>query len=528
MRRGPVVIRNQSSRVEWNMHMTQTQHSSRAFPMQHTQKPRFRAILVAVLGISLSNVLVFTPQHATAQGRTDQQSTGMQTVGHSGTQVLDPEPFIADDLGLSMQFPVGASVSAQRMNGQLLMSVSDDPASPTWTMQVRSLTASTPQSSATTQIDDLLRDLKTAKRTFDVLSNSPFQTSSATGQLCYVRMNDQPDRVHVSGWLVMPTGANTFMVFAVQTLPEHLSRVRPLLEASFSTITLRSPDAIAAQKQQRFTNGETFLASLSAESLKALVGQSQWHRIYRPAQQSGTGELQEIGYSLVEVKEAKRGAINESRAEKDYTADERESGLLVRVQARLVMNAQQRDFYDSIAMYWMAWDQSSEVWSIIGTRRQGDAERSESETGIREAQSASTPRPVLRVIKRTETTEPVPYEWDVPPNYLSQALGWLVGRLLPRTGEQATELTFYYFVSSNLAPKVYQRVDRWSPVSGTPGQWVLSTQLTIDSEPFTSTYAADGSLIRRTHHDGTITEPIDLPALQKIWSARGLNVGPRR
>jgi len=227
----------------------------------------------------------------------------------------------------------------------------------------------------------------------------------------------------------------------------------------------------------------------------------------------------------VEVLEAKRGAINPDRPEDKYTAIEKTPGLMVRVQAKLVIDVQRKDFYDSSATYWMAWDQSEETWSIVGTRRQGDAEISESETGVRESEESSKGSPKLVVMKRSENTEPVPYQWDVPEVYLSQALGWLAGRLLPRDGDQTRKLAYYFFVSSNLTPKVYLRLDEWAPSSDGSGGWSLTTQFTSDSAPFTSTYSRDGSLIRRSHADGSITEPISLDELRRIYKSKGLNVG---
>ena len=72
---------------------------------------------------------------------------------------------------------------------------------------------------------------------------------------------------------------------------------------------------------------------------------------------------------------------------------------------------------------------------------------------------------------------------------------------------------------------MYLRLDEWAPTSDGSGGWTLTTQFTSDTPPFTSTYARDGSLIRRTHADGSITEPITVDELRRIYKTKGLNVG---
>lgn len=198
---------------------------------------------------------------------------------------------------------------------------------------------------------------------------------------------------------------------------------------------------------------------------------------------------------------------------------------MVHVAARVVADAKRGVYDDSDALYWMAWDQSSETWSVTATRKQGEAEQSENELGVRETRGAGSPAPKLTVIKQSAETGNVPYEWEVPEGYLSQALGWLVGRLLPRDANQPQEYAYYFYVASYLNPKVYQRIDRWAPSNDDPTQWVLTTQLTTDSQPFISIYGRDGALVRRTHSDGTVTEPIGLEELRRLWKSKGLQTG---
>jgi len=283
---------------------------------------------------------------------------------------------------------------------------------------------------------------------------------------------------------------------------------------------------VAMERSARLKSGHDLLASLSAQQLHALTGYSQWTRIYRPSENAGAPAT-EVGYSLVEVVAGKRGELNPGRNPSKFSPAERKEGLIVRVQGRVLADAKRRLFYDSLATYWMAWDQSEEAWSVRTTQRQGEAEKSEAETGLRAAPTVGSPQAVLQVIKSSEAAEPVSNQWEVPDVYLSQALGWIIGRILPRdltagaTGP--TDYAWYFYVSSNRQPKVYQRLDRWE--GRNDGTYTLTTYLTPDTPPFVSTYAADGSFVRRVHSDGTITEPISLEDLRKLWKSKGLPVG---
>lgn len=440
---------------------------------------------------------------------------------------LESEAFVAETLGLNIHLPAGSQYVTEKIEGQLSVAVSDGENTPaTWTLRIRTMTSSLGEPSAEAQVDDLLRDLNQSKQDFKVLSNGPTRYGDVDGRLCFLQRTSPDKQSYVTGWLVLPTGQSTFLVFAVQTLPEYLLKLRQTLNASFATIQLRTVREVVDLRKSRLDAGREFLASITPAKLKALTGQKQMNRIYRSADSKASTPETEIGYSLVEVLQAKRGELDPKKAERDYTSSERQEGLMVRVQSRVV-DTQRRMFFDSIALYWMAWDQSEEMWSVRGTQRQGDAELSQAETGLRQPKPSNADSARLKVIKSTTASESVPYEWEVPDGYMSQALGWLVGRLLPRdeSAGAARDFAYYCYVPNDLAPKMYMRLDHWAPSADGSGQWTLSTRLTSDTPPFTSIYGRDGSLVRRIHADGSITEPIAVEELRRIWKSKGLDVG---
>ena len=438
---------------------------------------------------------------------------------------LESTPLEADALGLRMHLPAGAAVVAEKSNGQLTLSVSDDPATPTWTLRIQMLVSTLTHPTASAQIDDLMREFAQTRQSVEVISNEQFQAGSRQGQLCYIKRKLRGDQQVIAGWLLLPTGANTFMVFTMQTLPEHMPRMQPILETSFKTIELRNSDELSSERKSQLEAGREFIASITPDKLRSVIGLKQSFRIYSPAGPNGAGET-EHGYSLLEVLEAKRGALNPERAESTYDTSERKAGIMIRVQGRIAIQPERDLYYDSIALYWMAWDQSEEAWSIRGTQRQGEAEQSEAETAVRTPYSPGGPPPHLTVIKADRTSNSrEPYEWEIPEVYLSQPLGWLIGRLLPRNVTEPVELKYYSYNFANRKAQISLRTDQWSRATDGAAGFQLLTTLASDTPAITSLYSAQGDLIRRVHPDGSVTEPATLENIRKIWKGKGLNTG---
>ena len=439
---------------------------------------------------------------------------------------LDPVPLLADALGLAFHPPAATAVSTARDRGRLTWILTDRRAEPAWSIRIHGITSSLPDPSAGAEVDRYLRQLEGSRTRFRVISNETVTCGSVAGRLCYLEQEVPGGGPVITGWLVLPSGPRTFVVFSIRTSPEHLPRLQDVLDASFATISLRTAEELAGLRQTRLEAGRALIESLTAPRLAPLVGLSQWFRIYRPGE---GGTERELGYSRIEVVAAKKGTLNPQRREREYDAGEHAMGLQIRVQGRIAIDPSRGVYYDSIALYWMAWDQSEEAWSIRGTHRQGKATRSESETGIRPPASAGAPRPKLTVIKSSSASfSRDPYEWTIPEVYLSQALGWVIGHLLPKDDPQPREYGYYFYNYANAEPKVSLRVDRWAPADDGTGNWVLTARLSADSAPARSVYRPDGRLLIRERDDGTVTVPIDRQQLRRLWQRKGLVLGGSR
>lgn len=169
---------------------------------------------------------------------------------------------------------------------------------------------------------------------------------------------------------------------------------------------------------------------------------------------------------------------------------------------------------DSLATYWQSWHRDQEQWSITTTSRQGEASVTQVETGV----LTGGPRRKLTVITEdSQSRRKDTLAWEVPSMYLSQPEHWLLSRLLPMAPREEREFACYFYDSTR--NELSQRHDVWSPSE--LGRWTLTTSIGAGAARWQAIYDGEGNLIRHQRADGTLTEPIDLARLRRLWSGRG-------
>jgi hypothetical protein len=433
---------------------------------------------------------------------------------------LEPRPLIVESLGLQMYYPLGATFQIHRTTQRTTVTLLDGSEVPAWSMRIQPMVSTLPQPTAAGQIDQLLGTWEAAGREFSVITNRPVVYGQRAGQLCYIRQTSDGDEDIIVGWLILPFGEREFLVFALQTMPDGFAHVRGLLEASFSTVRLRDVQEIVDVRKTRLEAGEAFLDGLTEDRLRSLIRPGQWFRYYIPAAAAESGRDTERGCMYVEFIEAKRGAINPDRGEEAYDPDDHRLGLMARVRGQII-DTEANATIDSRAFYWMAWDQSEERWSIQVTTRAGSKARSEAQTGVRMPHSAGNPAGRIMVIDSSSggaTRDQK--DWAAPEVYLSQALRWGLGRLLPRESNEPRDFSYYFYDGTEAS--ITLRVDRWEPANDGSGNWILTSRARSDAPAILSIYDKDGDLVRRTLPDGSVSEPIELDDLNRLWRSKGL------
>ncbi len=428
---------------------------------------------------------------------------------------LDPVQFVAEAIGLKMSVPDGAISTTQSTDAGPVYFLTDGGASPSWSMRVSMLIPSEPDPSAAGLIAAHVAAVEATGRPFDVLAREPRRVGEAEGHLLYLRQTTDDGQQLVSGWFVLPSSERPFLVVSLLAAADRFAQMRPVFDACFASVQLRSIDKLQAERREQIERGRTFVLSLSEERLRSLPGPRRWFRIYKPG---GTGRAEddrEVGFMSLQSMEGPRGSLTPERRPDSYSALEAEMGLVVVIEARAIVDTERQTYIDVEGRYWLAWDRGEETWSVRQTQRQGDASRTGAETGIRNVATLE----VIQSSREDLTREPT--RWTIPDNaYLSQPELFLLGGLLPRDPSAEGRMAFYFYESGSR--QLTQRIDEWRRAADGSGRWILTTQVLAKPGAITQTFDSNGDRINRIDADGTVTERIEPAELQRLWKSKGL------
>lgn len=440
---------------------------------------------------------------------------------------LSDRPIVAETLGVAFYPPRDALLTTESVNGNTALVLTEQSSPPRWRLRIQPLESTLETPTPKAIVDDHLARLTATRGAAGpaprVLENAPITVRGIPGHLLMLAEPGQPGSPEtVNGWVVLPRGERNFIVLTTLTTSDQLSAFRAQLDASLSTMSIASLDKLNDLRRTRIETADEILNDFFTPAhLRSVCGERTWYRIYKPATTPG-GADREIGYMAIQAVEAMIGELEPSRSRTRLTGDEAQPGLMVIVQARALLDETGKHTLDIDGRYWLAWDRTSEAWSNRSTERQGKAERGFKQTGVRSAPSTGQPRPTLTVINDSTMSkgDTRPQQWAIPPKgYLSQAEVLLLGSLLPRDRGDL-ELSFFFFDTKE--GRMPQRLDRWAKAADGSGNWVLTSQPSLDAPPITQVFDARGTRIRRVDADGTVTERIDPTALLSLWKSKGL------
>jgi hypothetical protein len=447
------------------------------------------------------------------------------TLGAPPAPGLAPEPMTIDALGLVFHPPEAATLQVQRAGETVQVTMVDAGEDRAWSMLIQRITSARRGTTAKEQIDQLFEAWRGRGIEFTVIDSGPSDHDGRPGHRCFVRHASGGTEL-VNGWFILTLSEWESLVFSMQALPETFTTVRPLLESSLATIRIRNAGEVADERQARLDAARQILGTIGTEQLARLVGRSAWYRYYLPAAASPDGKETELGYYLLEFREAFLGAIDPDRPPENYDASERVLGLMAHVAAHSI--SAEGSTYDSDAYFWLSWEQDREAWSIRGTRRYAGKEMSDAITGLRIPPAATSPQGRITVITSAPGgTGRDELNWGVPDVYLSQAARWGLGALLPRTAAGPVTFSAYSVetVPGEEKPTLALRIDRWEPAPGRAGHWQLTSQQRGDLAKTVSVYDAAGDLVLRTFPNGAVSERIEVDALHRLWKQKGLATG---
>ena len=443
---------------------------------------------------------------------------------------LEPAPLTFEPLGMRFRPPLGSIMRSEGSGKSATWVISEKADPPRFILRVSKLFAQEATSTPAAQIDAYVKAVSerpAPNAVFSVRSRQEFELNGRPAALLYtsLREGEGDDEVSaVQGYFILQVAPNEFIVVSSLLADADYAGVHPMLERSFRTMELIDPEAVAAARAARMGRGEHLLDGLDEDALRRAldpVGKDgampppRWYRISRV---DPNGAVSEVGYMTVTAIDAVQGAANPDRSEKEWTKEERERGLLVRVQLRTLLDATGTSVSDTDARYWVRWDRAREFWTVRTTARKGRTTRTSAQLGIRNAPTAGTPRPMLEVTEVSQSeAASEPRRWTVPERgYLSQAESFVLARLLPRA-TAPTDYGFYWFETRS--GRLTQRADLQTPRAD---GFELATKRTLEAPALEDLCDARGILRRRTSDDGSLVEATTGPALLELWRSKGL------
>jgi len=446
----------------------------------------------------------------------------------SATDGLDATFMAFELLGIRFRPPTGSISKADGTGANATWIVTEKTDPTRFIMKVSRLVASDAASSPAQQIDAYIKTVSerpAPNAVFQVRSRKEFDLDKRPAAILYTSLREGSGADEVSavqGYFIVQVGPNEFIIMSTLMAESEFNAMSGVLERAFRTLEVSDPEAIARDRAMRLGRGAHLLEGLDEDALRRALDPSakgkfpapRWYRISR---NDPKGEAQEVGYMTIVAVEAAQGVANPDRPENKWTKDEREMGLLVRVQVRTLVDAAGKAVTDTDGRYWLRWDRGRELWTVRTTTRNGRSTKTSTQLGIRTAPTSGSPRPVLEVAEVSTAEGGEPRRWPLPPaGYLSQAESLLLPRLLGRP-DAATDYGFYCF--DTRSGRLAQRIDRATP--GTDGFTVL-TQPTLESTPVTQRVDAHGILLRSAGEDGSVVEATTGEALLALWQRKGL------
>lgn len=430
---------------------------------------------------------------------------------------------VVEALGLKFKPPQPALGKSETISGVFRYEVVEGTETPRWWMRFQILTSSRSGLTAQDQIDAYLDALTKNGKVFKITVNESLAPSGALGEGRLVILESQlaEGGTGTSGWAIVPCGEDRYVVASIVAPTDTFGAALPLLRESFATMKLLASDQLARERRERIDRGTNVLRFNESTLRQALQPDPLLFRVYREGQKPDASDATEMGWMTVRAIEGMRGDVDGSRDPAKFTGPELEKGLLVIVQAKSIVNGDTTNLVDTESRFWIAWDRTSELWSIRSTQRQRDSARTTSQTGVRTPPRRGDPRPILRVVNSAAASDPL--EWDVPPNYLSQAELVMFGRLLPQ--DKATPEPFASYAFDPKTSSLSQRLDTLR--KNGDGTWALETRIGSSPSPMLQTFDAQGNRVRRVDMDAlgaVVTERISVEQLKSVWRSKGLPI----
>ncbi len=332
----------------------------------------------------------------------------------------------------------------------------------------------------------------------------------------------------IRGFTVVQISADRFVTFEFRTPKPNFADARVVYETMVATSTFADPATVQTGRKGALEGGLQIMQRVDDVALKKIVEAlpERWQRLYIPSKSGAAGDDTEIGYRRLRFHWGKRGEIDSSRKENQWTSVEKQEGIVILLDARaldvdmLSPTKKVRRVIDSASAFFMTPDRAQEAWLIRNAIRDGKTTSQITEIGSRNGTDMVVS---VSANGQTQQVRPIIQGELSSSGYMSQA----EARLLPQIlllNKVSTEYGFYVWNSTSQTIKLRRDILD----EPTPGVWKLTSRATEDSKPEISTFNEKGDFIRtellNDSGDTMYWEPTDLQRLLDLWKQKGLPI----
>ncbi|MFM9956671.1 MAG: hypothetical protein ACKVZJ_01235 [Phycisphaerales bacterium] len=520
----------------------------------HRRLARTFARTLIGFGTFASLASLASAQETTPPPPTPTSPTSTTTIPTTTVVELADTPLDVPGLNLTVRMPVGAvaETSGVGTDSRLTVRSSEDPKKVGWLLQVFGSASRNASLTAKEVLDSIVEQRQSAQTA----------VNPATRRRMAVRPFDRDDKLIINGkpasrvYLDVPEANNLpsagytvfmptpgqFVIFQFDCPTGNFAEARPVIETAIATTTFRNLEVENTLRRHGLEEGRLFLASLTREQIEAaLPSEPVLFRVFRPGVGPG-GEDLEVGYQKVTLRKGQMGEVGGADKTK-WTRDDREFGLLVKIEARGLVFAPgavegaaagtdqppPQAVVDSVTVFWQSDDRSFENGSVVNVVKKDDKSETFVQTIVRRGER-------MTVQTTGPGQEPRTKDYDkLPDGYISRVDLTLLPRLVaqrPPTPESEllSEMLFNFYTFEFSSGKMALRRDefrRLEPSTGgkePPGwDWLSMPYEAQKDRRVTAKLDHTGAMITR-EADGVRTEPADGPTLMRLWQDRKLPI----
>lgn len=474
-------------------------------------------------------ILSLTPLPAVAQ---TPKSKGAQPEKAKETAAQPVElsgmPTDLDTLGIRVFLPINAAAQTTILPGGKSKTVIT-PADESWVMQVFSSIsgnkALTCEEALAAVVDQRKRQLELAPtgnrpgeslvREVDRLAS--LELGGHPAARSYVCLLAPPERsVPVTGYTIINPGPGRFLILQLDCSSDVFDRARVVYETVCAAAQFPAAEDLDTKRSAAIMAGREFLSTITTEDMdRALEPKPQYIRIFVPSPTKSPGDAREVGYQKLEIRKGQLGELDPTRNKSSWSVDERETGYLVRVDARML---QDQWVFDSRAIFFLSLDRQRESWSILVEQKTGAAVSKSTQTLVRSG---------TRLEVRTERPglPPEAKGYDLPEDqYISAVERYMLPRIVAHKIEPPLpaylDLAFYCFDTTRAVVTLRREIFDRAEV----GHWVCETMPGEGQPTWTSNYTADGAMMSRLIPPLQVMEPSTAERISALWKDKQLPI----